>query len=60
MKLYSSPLSGPSRYVLLVAEYLGIELEVIDLILPKFDQKTPEHLARNPHGKVPVLEIEEG
>ncbi len=60
MKLYTSALSGPSRFIIVLADYLGIELELVELVLPKMEQKTPEHLARNPHGKIPVLEIEEG
>jgi len=51
--------TGRSNKVLITAKYNGITLEV-----PEFkmgvDNKTPEFLKKNPLGKVPVLETEEG
>ena len=41
--------------VLLTAEELGLDYEYVALN-PASDLKTPEHLARHPFGKIPVLE----
>lgn len=56
MKLYFHPLSGNSRRVLLVAAHLEVPLERVVIDLPKREQKGAPHLARNPNGRVPVLE----
>lgn len=55
MDFYCNPLSPNCRKVDAVAKQLGIALEykVIDLI--KGDSRTPEFLALNPNGKIPVL-----
>ncbi|MBT3586631.1 MAG: glutathione S-transferase family protein [Halobacteriovoraceae bacterium] len=42
--------------VVLVAEELGADFEVIDVDLIKGETRTPEHLKRHLFGKVPVLE----
>jgi glutathione S-transferase len=42
--------------VLLTAEELGVEYDYVHVELGKGEQKTPEHLARHPFGKIPVLE----
>lgn len=56
MKLYYHPLSGNSRRVLLVATHLEVPLERIVIDLPTGEQRGAPHLARNPNGRVPVLE----
>jgi glutathione S-transferase len=56
MKLYFHPLSGNSRRVLLVAAHLEVPLERIVIDLPKGEQRGAPHLARNPNGRVPVLD----
>jgi glutathione S-transferase len=56
MKLYFSPLSGNSRRVLLVSTHLDVPLEKIVIDLPKGEQKADAHIARNPNGRVPVLD----
>src|SRR5574337_1935568 len=55
MKLYYSPLSSNSRKVRMVAALLDISLELHNVELPKGEQRTPQYLAINPMGKVPVL-----
>ena len=60
MKLYTSVASAPGRSVSVFCDLEGIKVEEINLVLPKMEQKSPEHMARNPHGKVPVLEVSEG
>lgn len=56
MKLYYHPLSGSSRRVLLAATHLDVPLERIVVDLTKEEQRGIPHLARNPNGRVPVLE----
>ena len=56
MKLYDAALSGNCHKVRLMLSLLGLEYEKVSVNLQQQDQKTPEHLARHPLGKVPVLE----
>ncbi len=56
MKLYFHPLSGNSRRVLLVATHLEIPLERIVVDLPTGEQRGAAHVARNPNGRIPVLD----
>lgn len=56
MKLYFHPLSGNSRRVLLVATHLEVALERVVVDLPTGEQRGEAHLARNPNGRVPVLD----
>lgn len=56
MNLYYHPLSGCSRRVLaLISVYeIPVELTIIDLM--RGEHKQAAYLAKNPNGKVPVLE----
>lgn len=56
MKLYYHPQSGNSRRVLLTAAHLQLSLEKVLVNLASREQKAESHLARNPNGRVPVLE----
>ncbi|MDR6230309.1 glutathione S-transferase [Pseudomonas sp. SORGH_AS199] len=56
MKLYHTPLSGHAHRAVLFASLLGIEVELIDIDIPAGANRTPEFLALNPFGQVPVLE----
>ena len=61
MKLYVFPVApNPTRVRLYLAEKReaggAIELEEARVSLPRSEQKSPEHLARNPFGRLPVLE----
>jgi len=56
MKLYYSPFSSNSHRVLAVAAELGVTLDLEEIDLSAGQQRTEEFLARNPNGKVPVLE----
>ena len=55
---------NPTKVMLYLAEreqlgtVMGIEQVVVNL--PKGQHKEPEHLARNPFGTVPVLELDDG
>jgi glutathione S-transferase len=54
-KLYTWKLSGNSYKVRLLAALLGIELEFIEIDFPNSEQGSPEFLAINPRGQIPVL-----
>jgi glutathione S-transferase len=59
-KLYSSPGSQHSRRVLILIEELGLDVDIenVNVRPPGMggDNYSAEFLARNPNGKVPVLE----
>ena len=55
MKLYGFATPNMTK-VLLCAEQLGLEYEYVHLNPAKGEIKTPEHIARHPLGKIPVLE----
>jgi len=54
IKLYSWPRSSGTR-VSWALEELGLPYEYVALDAKKQEQRTPEYLAVNPHGKVPAL-----
>jgi len=56
MKLYDNAVSGNCHKVRLFLSILGIEYETVPMNLLEKEQKTTEHLARHPLGKVPALE----
>lgn len=58
MKLYHHPLSGHAHRARLFLSLLGAEHELIEIDLASGGHKTPEFLAMNPFGQVPVLEDE--
>lgn len=65
MKLYMVPLApNPTKVMLYIAERaaLGIDLGIEQIVVNtvKGRHKEPEHLARNPFGTVPVLELNDG
>jgi len=60
LTLHQMPVSGNCYKVRLAAHQLGMPLRLIDY--PLFGGKTrqPEFLAKNPNGRVPLLELEDG
>jgi len=54
MKLYYFPSPNPQKIRFALNE-LGIECEDVPIDLLKREQRTPEFLALNPYGRVPVL-----
>ncbi|WP_223642788.1 glutathione S-transferase family protein [Corallococcus sp. EGB] len=60
MKLYGNPMSTCTRKVLIVLAEKGREAEFIHVDLQKHEQKSPAHLARQPFGVVPALEMDDG
>ena len=55
MKLYNSPGSPNALRTRAVAFELGFDPEIINVNIATGDNRTPEYLAMNPNGKVPVL-----
>jgi glutathione S-transferase len=55
MKLYNSPGSPNALRSRAVAFELGLEPEIIDVNIGSGENRTPEYLQLNPHGKVPTL-----
>jgi glutathione S-transferase len=56
MKIYGHPWSINTRKTLLTLAEKGHSAELVLVMLPKGEHKRPEHLARHPFGKVPVLD----
>ncbi|TWA69863.1 glutathione S-transferase [Azospirillum brasilense] len=56
MKLYHHPLSGHAHRARLFVSLLGLPHELVEVDLKAGAHKTPEFLALNPFGQVPVLE----
>ena len=65
MKLYMVPLApNPTKVMLYIAEReeLGVDMGIEQIVVNtvKGRHKEPEHLARNPFGTVPALELDDG
>jgi len=65
VKLYFFPVApNPTRVRLFLAEKAAagttVPLEPVLVRLPDGEGRSPEHLARNPLGKLPVLELDDG
>ena len=65
MKLYMVPLApNPTKVMLYIAEReeLGVQMSIEQIVVNtvKGRHKEPEHLARNPFGTVPALELDDG
>lgn len=58
--LYSMRRSGNCYKVRLALEQLGIRYELIEIDILKGETHTPEFLAKNPNGHVPLLEVAPG
>jgi glutathione S-transferase len=56
--LYSMQRSGNSYKVRLALAQLGIPYRLVDIL--KGESRTPEFLAKNPNGQVPLLEVASG
>jgi len=60
LRLYDFLPSGNGYKVRLLLTKLGVPFELIELDLHAGESRTPEFLARNPIGRVPTLELEDG
>jgi len=56
MKLYQFPFSPNCQKVVAVAHEVGVPLELATVDLFKGEARTPAMLAKNPNGKLPILE----
>ena len=60
MKVYGDIRSGNCYKIKLLASLLDIEYEWIAIDVMSGYTRTPEFLAMNPNGKIPVLELDDG
>lgn len=60
MKIYYFPVApNPTRLMVYIGEKgIDIDRQLVDLT--RGEQNAPEHLARNPRGALPVLELDDG
>jgi glutathione S-transferase len=60
MRLYDFLPSGNGYKVRLALRWLGIPFEYREIDILKGESRTPDFLARNPFGQIPVLELDDG
>ena len=60
MKLYDYLPSGNSYKVRLLLSYLGIKYSYVPIDIHKGETHTPNYLAMNPAGQIPVLQLDDG
>ena len=58
--LYDSAISGNAYKVRLLLSHLGLAFERIEFNVDDGSTRTADFLARNPNGKVPTLQMEDG
>jgi glutathione S-transferase len=60
LKLYDFPGAPNPRRVRVFAAEKGITLPTITIDLARVENRQPDFLAKNPSGKIPVLELDDG
>ena len=60
MILYEHPSSGNCLKARVMLDQAGARYERVELDLFAGETRTPEHFARNPDGRIPVLELDDG
>ncbi len=60
MRLHDFTGSGNGHKVRMLLSHLGISYELVEHDILTGETRTPEFLARNPNGKIPVLETDDG
>jgi glutathione S-transferase len=60
LKLYDYLSSGNGYKCRLLLHQLGIPFERVELDILKGETRTPEFLEKNPNGRIPALELEDG
>jgi glutathione S-transferase len=60
LTLYSMQSSGNSYKARLLLARLGTRYRLVEVDILKGENRTPDFLAKNPDGRVPVLELEDG
>jgi glutathione S-transferase len=58
--LYEHPSSGNCLKARVMLDQVGASYERVELDLFAGETRTPEHFARNPDGRIPVLELDSG
>jgi glutathione S-transferase len=58
--LYEHPSSGNCLKARVMLDQVGASYERVELDLFAGETRTPEHFARNPDGRIPVLELDDG
>jgi len=58
--LYDDPLSRNGYKVRLLLSHLGSNVRVVTVDITKRDTRTPQFLAKNPAGRIPLLELSDG
>jgi glutathione S-transferase len=58
--LYEHPSSGNCLKARVMLDQVGAAYERVELDLFSGETRTPEHFARNPDGRIPVLELDDG
>lgn len=60
LRLYDYLDSGNGYKVRLLLAHLGRDYELIEKDILKGETRTPDYLAKNPNGRIPLLELEDG
>ncbi|NTS77317.1 glutathione S-transferase family protein [Catenovulum sp. SM1970] len=60
VKVYGDLISGNCYKIKLLLELLSIEHEWVDIDILEGETQTPDFLAKNPNGKVPIVELSDG
>ena len=60
LRLHDNHLSGNGYKPRLLLAHIGRTYERIEVDILKGETRTPEFLARNPNGRIPVLELDDG
>ena len=60
MRLYDDPCSGNGYKVRLILALLGRDYDYVPLDIDKAETRTPKFLGKNPNGRIPLLELDDG
>ena len=60
MKVYGDNRSGNCYKIGLLLKLLGRSYEWVDIDILKGETHTPEFLCKNPNGKIPLIELDDG
>ncbi|MHA1153652.1 MAG: glutathione S-transferase family protein [Alphaproteobacteria bacterium] len=60
LRLYDNKKSRNGYKVMMLLSHLGVAFERVEVDIFKGESRTPEYLAKNPAGKIPALELEDG
>ena len=58
--LYDDPISGNGYKVRLLLAHLNIPYHLVELDILKQETRTPEFLGKNPNGRIPTIELDDG